>query len=86
MGGAEETKKELVPVGGRAIIWHVMRIFASYGHTDFILTLGHMAAEIRRYFLELIASTRDLTLALGSEDRVTFHRPPQEEGWRITMV
>jgi len=86
MGGAGETKKELVPVGDRAIIWHVMRIFASFGHTDFILTLGHMAAEIRRYFMELNASTRELTLALGGEDRITFHRPPQEEGWRITMV
>jgi glucose-1-phosphate cytidylyltransferase len=45
-----------------------------------------MAAEIRRYFLDLNTSTRDLTLALGSEDRVTFHRLPQEEGWHITMV
>jgi glucose-1-phosphate cytidylyltransferase len=86
MGGGSQTKKELVEVGGRAILWHVMRIFAAYGHTHFILTLGHMAAEIKRYFLDLNTITHDLTLTLGTENRISFHTSPQEAGWKITLA
>jgi glucose-1-phosphate cytidylyltransferase len=86
MGGDGQTKKELVEVGGRAIIWHVMRIYAAYGRTDFILTLGHMANEIKRYFLDLNTTAHDLTLTLGMQNRVVLHNPPQESGWNITMI
>ena len=86
MGSDGQTKKELVDVGGRAIIWHVMRIFAAFGHIDFILTLGYMAAEMKRYFLELETMTQDLTLTLGEHKDVAFHHVPQEAGWRITLA
>ncbi len=86
MGGTSQTKKELVEVGGRAIIWHVMRIYAAFGHTHFILTLGHMAAEMKRYFLELRTTVHDLTLGLGEENEIAFHAPPEEIGWRITLA
>lgn len=86
MGGERQTKKELVEVGGRAIIWHVMRIYAAFGHTHFILTLGHMGLEIKHYFLDLKPATQDLTLTLESKSKITYHTPPEEAGWRITMV
>lgn len=86
MAGDGQTKKELVDVGGRAIIWHVMRIFAAFDHTDFILTLGHMAREMKRYFLELHTFTNDLTLTLGEYQDIELHSPTQEIGWRITLV
>lgn len=41
MRGSTLTKKELVEIGGRPIIWHVMRIFSAYGYNRFILTLGY---------------------------------------------
>lgn len=86
MGGNGQTKKELVSVGGRAIIWHVMRIYAAFGHNQFILTLGHMAAEMKRYFLDLRATSHDFTLTLDQETTIKFHRPIQETGWQITMA
>ena len=86
MGGDGQTKKELVDVGGRAIIWHVMRIFAAFGHMDFILTLGHMAAEMKRYFLDLDIMTQDLTLALGEQKSLAFHATAEEANWRITLA
>jgi glucose-1-phosphate cytidylyltransferase len=86
MGGELQAKKELVEIGGRAILWHIMRIFAAYGHTHFILPLGQRASDIKRYFLELKLATQDLTLTLGREDEIAFHTPAEEEGWRITLA
>lgn len=86
MGGDRQTKKELVDVGGRAIIWHVMRIFATFGHTHFILTLGHMAMEMKRYFHELGTVTPDSTLTLGTQKKIAFHSQPEETGWQISLV
>lgn len=86
MGAGDQRKKELVQVGGRAIIWHVMRIYAAYGHSHFILTLGHMASEMRRYFLELKVLSYDLTLTIGLEDQATYHTPSAEADWRITLA
>jgi len=86
MGGRGHTKKELVEIGGRAILWHVMRIYAAFGHTHFILTLGQRATEIKRHFLDLKTAIQDLTLTLGTENRITFHTPVEEAGWRITLA
>lgn len=86
MGGELQTKKELVEIGGRAILWHIMRIFSAYGHSHFILPLGQRASDIKRYFLELRLATQDLTLTLGSRDEVAFHAEAEEEGWRITLA
>jgi len=86
MGGNSQAKKELVQVGDRAILWHVMRIFAAFAHTHFVLTLGYRAAEIKRYFLDLGTTTQDFTLTLGTESQVAFHTSPQEKDWRITFA
>ena len=43
---ATPTKKELVEVGGRPILWHVMKIFAAFGHTHFVLPLGYQAEAL----------------------------------------
>lgn len=47
--GADSTPKPMVPIGGRPILWHIMRYYAHYGHTDFILCLGHRAGVIEEY-------------------------------------
>ncbi len=48
---AENTPKPLVKIGTMPILWHVMKYYAHYGHTDFILCLGYQAEAIKRYFL-----------------------------------
>ena len=86
MQGAATSKKELVEIGGRPILWHVMKIYAKYGHTHFILTLGHEAEAIKRYFLEYEPMNCDFTIALGQPDAVTYHQSNAEESWRVTLA
>jgi glucose-1-phosphate cytidylyltransferase len=84
-----QTKKELVQVGGRPIIWHVMRIFSTHGFHRFILTLGYQAEQIKRYFLEYEAMARDITLRLGNDQRgssLDFHDQLDHQPWEISLV
>ena len=86
MQGATPTKKELVEVGGHPILWHVMKIYATYGHTRFILTLGHQAEAIKRYFLEYEPMNCDFTVHLGGSGAISYHRLNTEENWEITLA
>ena len=49
---SDQIPKPLVPVGGMPILWHIMKYYASFGHTDFILCLGYKGEAIRQFFLE----------------------------------
>jgi glucose-1-phosphate cytidylyltransferase len=69
MRGGTLTKKELVEIDGRPIIWHVMRIFSAYGFNRFILPLGHEATQIKRYFLDYEAMSNDVTVRVGKRRR-----------------
>lgn len=89
MRGQTITKKELVKVGGRPIIWHVMRIFSAYGYNKYVLTLGYEADQIKRYFLDYDAMTRDLTVRLGDHSdkpMVAFGAPANHPGWEVALV
>lgn len=86
MQGDTTTRKELVTVGGRPILWHVMKIFAAYGHTRFILTLGYQAEALKRYFLEFEPMSRDFTLRLGDSGEISYHQTPRVEDWQVTLV
>ncbi|MCA9982185.1 MAG: NTP transferase domain-containing protein [Anaerolineales bacterium] len=86
------TKKELVDIGGRPLLWHVMRIFSAYDHHDFILALGHLGDQVRRYFLEYEAMTRDVTLRLGHPENpdgrspLTFGDDLTHLAWNVSLV
>ncbi len=82
----DERPKVLVEVGGRPILWHVMKIYAAQGFTHFILALGYRGGEIKRYFLEYGPLTRDFTLTLGASPSIEYHTPSAEAGWRITFA
>ena len=49
---SDEVPKPLVTVGQRPILWHLMRYYAHFGHTDFILCLGYGAHKIKEFFLQ----------------------------------
>ena len=78
--------KPLVPIGDRPILWHIMKIYASFGHTDFVLALGWLGEEIRRFFLQYEALTRDFTIELGSRNAITYLNGQPEDGWRVTCI
>ena len=86
MRGETATKKEMVVIGHRPVLWHVMKIYAAQGFTDFVLAMGHRADEIKRYFIAYGQLTRDLTLTLGTPTAIEYHESHPDEGWRLTFA
>jgi glucose-1-phosphate cytidylyltransferase len=85
----EETEfrpKPMVEVGGKPILWHIMRHYAKYGHHEFVLLLGYRGDVIRQYFLNFPAMNSDVCIDLGSQ-RVTYLDPPNAESrWTVTLA
>ena len=85
----EETEyrpKPMVEIGGRPILWHIMKIYAAHGFSDFVLCLGYKGTMIKDYFLNYETLNNDFTLTLGSIKKIDFHNTHTEKGWRITFV
>lgn len=77
--------KPLVCVGSRPIVWHLMRYYASYGHTEFILCLGYRGDLVRQYFLAYNeAMSNDFTLSDGGR-HIELHSSDIDD-WKITFV
>jgi glucose-1-phosphate cytidylyltransferase len=82
----ETTPKVLVEIGGRPILWHIMRSYAEQGFGEFVLALGHLGDRVKEYFIEQQGwHGRNFRLELGSND------PPNllgsdADGWSITLV
>jgi len=82
---AENTPKPLAKIGTMPILWHVMKYYAHYGHTDFILCLGYQAEMIKRYFLEYSECTsNDFILSNGGKKIDLLNTDIQN--WRIHFV
>lgn len=85
----EETEfrpKPMVPIGGRPILWHIMKIFAARGHKEFILCLGYKGEVIKDYFRNYHWNTSDVTLKLGARPEVRYHTNHDEEDWSVTLL
>jgi glucose-1-phosphate cytidylyltransferase len=76
----------MVEIGGRPILWHIMKSYAEFGHTDFIVCLGYKGERIREYFLLYDEMHKDVTVELGPVRRVETHGQHAEENWRVTLV
>jgi len=82
---SEHLPKPMVPIGNRPILWHVMKYYAHYGHTDFILCLGFGADAIKNYFLSYNEClSNDFVLSSGGKKLELLHSDIQD--WRITFV
>lgn len=85
----EETQlrpKPMVEVGGKPILWHIMKIYSHYGFREFVLCLGYKGEVIKEYFLNYEAMNNDFTVSLGPDRSVQYHRPQGSERWRVTVV
>tara|TARA_Y100000590_G_scaffold211779_2_gene239978 strand:- start:1251 stop:2033 length:783 start_codon:yes stop_codon:yes gene_type:complete len=85
----EETEykpKPMVEIGGKPILWHIMKLYSFYGYNDFILALGYKGNAIRDYFINYFYYNNDLTVDLGSRDKVTIHNNNNNNSWRVTLV
>ena len=82
---SEVLPKPMVPIGSRPILWHIMKYYAHYGHTDFVLCLGHQGDLIKKYFLEYNECvSNDFVLSPGGKGIELLHSDIQD--WRITFV
>jgi glucose-1-phosphate cytidylyltransferase len=84
----EETEfrpKPMVTIGGRPILWHIMKTYAHWGHREFVICLGYKGDVIRDYFLNYEVRHRDVTVTLGSRD-VQVHGGHEEAGWSVTLA
>lgn len=85
----EETEyrpKPMVNIGPRPILWHIMKIFSFYGHSDFILALGYKGEMIKEYFANYELMNCDVTLSLGDRNKICLHNNHEESDWKITLV
>src|SRR5689334_708029 len=85
----EETEfrpKPLVDIGGRPILWHIMKLYAHHGFRDFVLCLGYRGSMIKEYFLNYEAMNNDFTICLGKESRIEYNDNHQEQNFRITLA
>ena len=84
---SEETTvrpKPMVEIGGRPIMWHIMKIYAHYGLRDFVVLGGYKVESIRDYFLNYRARESDFTVDLGTGD-VSWAQAVSED-WRVTVI
>jgi len=84
---AEETvsrPKPMVEVGGRPILWHIMKIYAFHGVDEFIVALGYKGEVIKHYFLNFYAVNNDISIDLATGD-VTVHDGSKPH-WKIHLV
>lgn len=85
---AEETDhrpKPLVEIGGKPILWHVMKYYGSYGLNEFIIALGYKKEAVIRYFLDLHYYSSDLTVRTG-DGTVTVHAQHREPNWTVHLI
>ena len=85
----EETEfrpKPLVDVGGRPILWHIMKLYAHYGFRDFVLCLGYKGSMIKEYFLNYEAMNNDFTICLGQKSQIQYTNNHEEQDFRVTLA
>jgi glucose-1-phosphate cytidylyltransferase len=83
----EETEyrpKPMVEVGGKPMLWHIMKLYAAHGLTDFVCCLGYRGTMIKQYFLDYHAMRSDLTVSLATGD--VRYETPDVEDWTVSLV
>jgi glucose-1-phosphate cytidylyltransferase len=76
--------KPMIEIGGRPILWHIMKLYSAYGFNDFIICLGYKGYVVKEYFANYVLHNADLTIDLAKgtvEHHATNHEP-----WRVTLV
>ncbi len=85
----EETEykpKPLVDIGGRPILWHIMKTYAHYGFKDFVICLGYKGSMIKEYFLNYEVMNSDFTVKLGQKQEIVQHHAVAEREFSVTLA
>lgn len=84
---AEETgikPKPMVEIGGKPILWHIMKIYSHYGFNEFVICLGYKGEVIKEYFANFFLHQSDVTIDLSS-NKIETHKTGGES-WKITLI
>lgn len=85
----EETEfkpKPMVEVGGKPVLWHIMKILSAQGIKDFVICAGYKAEVIREYFLNLETRSLDFTISYSGDKSLQFHGEFAERDWNVTVA
>jgi glucose-1-phosphate cytidylyltransferase len=84
---SEETStrpKPMVEIGGKPILWHIMKIYSHYGINDFVICCGYKGYVIKEYFANYFLHTSDVTFDMSNNTMEVHHR--YAEPWKVTLV
>lgn len=84
---SEETSlrpKPMVEIGGKPILWHIMKIYASYGYTEFIVCLGYKGYMIKEWFANYFLHNSDITIDIGENEIKVLNK--NSEDWKVTLI
>lgn len=84
---AEETSlrpKPMIEIGGRPILWHILKIYSAHGVNDFVICCGYKGYVIKEYFANYFLHMSDVTFDMGQNEMIVHHK--RAEPWRVTLV
>ena len=83
---SDSVPKPMVPIGNYPILWHIMKYYAHWGHSEFVLCLGYKGDVIKDFFLNYESRTRDFTITLGHNSSITYNSGHAESDWSVTLA
>jgi glucose-1-phosphate cytidylyltransferase len=84
MEETEARPKPMVEIGGKPILWHIMKIYEQHGYNEFIVCLGYKASFIKEYFINYYLHNADITVDLSNND-LSVHLP-NKETFKVTLI
>lgn len=77
--------KPMVLIGGKPVLWHIMKTYSTYGYNEFVIALGAKGQVIKEYFFNYEAIYRDFTMDMA-DGAIQFHSEHDESEWKVTLV
>lgn len=84
----EETEfrpKPMVEIGGRPVLWHIMKMLSQQQLQDFVVCTGYKSEMIKNYFANYASVNQDFTVKLGNRDSIEYHGAHDEANWSVTV-
>lgn len=82
---SEVIPKPMVQIGGKPLLWHIMKVYSHFGFNDFIIALGVKGEIIKEYFYNFEALNSDFTVNLKT-NQISYHNKHNEADWKVTLV
>ena len=82
---ADSIPKPMVGIGGKPILWHIMKIYSYYGINEFVICLGYKAQVIKDYFASYCIKNTDFTVDLSTKSFI-FNNQHEETNWKVTLI